>query len=317
MLNTPRQSSLVLTKGGIFDNTWPAIRDNFPDGATTSIEFYDSNGNVITTVDGNVEPRRLVYLENDVDKLDSVPNGAQYELFVTTADGPYKLEYGTIIRREASFFTPPPNSLEQQARLFVDELGRDAVGRRWVVTYGGIAMHDLGGTPKRYAMGPNTGLLFSQAGMRYFRPMGGDSWRIRFRIYSTGSFLGLGGTGKMRVHMGCDSQLNTGLGFEIETGTTEAGNNIHTGVVTGPTDMDYSQSLPHQTADNDEFIVDYSNMTNLMHVYKNDDFSAPLMELEDTTLPHGPGFRYWGFSWDSSLAATGALLLSVEAQDYV
>jgi hypothetical protein len=317
MLNTPRQSSLVLTRGGVFDNIWPAIRDDFPSGSTTSIEFYDSNGNTIATVAGAVETKRLVYLESDTDLLDSVPNGAQYELFVTTADGPYKLEYGTIIRREATFFTPPPTSLEGESRLFIDSLNRDAVGRRWVVTRGGIAMHQVASTPEpRYAMGPNFGLLFSQAGMRYFRPFGGDSWRVRFGVYSTGSGLGLGGDGKMRVHVGCDIRLNTGMAFEIETASTSK---IHTGIVTSPTDMDYSQTVNHTTADEDEFIVDYSNISKIMNVYKNDDFTAPIITFDDTTdlLPHGPGYRYWGFSWDSSLAATGPLLWTLEAQDYV
>lgn len=322
MLNTPRQSSLVLTKGGVFDNVWPSIRDDFPTGATASLEFYDSNGTTIATIDGAVEPKRLVFLELDIDKLDGVPNGAQYELFVTTTDGPYKLEYGTIIRREATFFTPPASSLEQESRLFVDTLNRDAVGRRWIVTHGGIAMADLGGVPKRYAMGSDFGLLFVEAGMRYFRPFGGDSWRIRFGVYSTGAGSGLGGNGRMRVHMGCDTKLNIGMGFEIDTKQTLFGadiSEIHTGIVTGPVDMDYTETVTHTALDGDEFICEYSNITKVMNVYKNDDFTAPLITFDDTTdlLPHGPGYRYWGFSWDASLLASGPLLLSLEAQDYV
>ncbi|HJT90963.1 MAG TPA: hypothetical protein VJ777_03340 [Mycobacterium sp.] len=320
-LNTPRQSSLVLSRDAVFDHYWPAIRDSFPDGATTHLDFYNSNGDVVASVNGTVEARKLVYLVTDTDALNGVSNGSQYELFVVTTDGPYKVEYGHVIRREASFYTPLPvgTELENDARLFSDLLNRDAVGRRWIVTKGGIAMHPLGTDPETYAMGPDTGLLFSEAGMRYFRPMGGDSWRIKFSIYSTGSFIGLGGTGKMRVHMGCDSRLNVGMGFEIETGSSN--NRVHTGLVTSPTDMDYTGSpVDNESEDGDIWTVDYNDLTKTMNVYKGPEpYLDPVISWEDTAdlLPHGIGYRHWGFSWDSSLLATGALLRTVEAQDYV
>lgn len=317
MLNVPRQGSLVLSRGAVLDTTWPAIKDPFPLGATTSIEFLDSDGNTITTIAGTAEKRRLVYLITDTEQLDSVPNGAQYELWVTTADGPYKLEYGVIIRREASFFTPAATSLEQESRFYRDLLNRDAVGRRWVATAGGVTMFPLGGDPPAYAMGPNIGLLFNQTGIRYFRPLGSDSFRIAFRVYDVDLGIGPGGSGKMRVHAGCDVALTSGMSFELFTATL-SGDSMQTGLVTSPTDITYTDTpVADEVDNNDVFTIIYSDISKVFEVWRNNETSPMISWDTPVDLPHGPGYRYWGFSWDSSLAATGPMLLDVEAQDYV
>lgn len=321
MYNTPRQQSIILSKGTVLDVAYPALGSDFPAGATTSIVFYDSYGNTILEAAGTAATKELQFLHTDTDALDQVPNGAQHEIFVTTADGPYKYQYGSVIRRESTFFDTVPSGDQSDARIFTDTLGRSAVGRKWVVTRGGIAMVDVNGDGSRYAMGPDTGLLFSQAGMRYFRPMGGDSWEFQFGLYSTGSFAGIGGYGKMRLHCGCDSQLNIGMSFEIETSSSSSNNRVHTGIVTSPTDIDYTGTPVADTpADGDIWTVRYSDITKHLQAWKGTSpIGTPVIEWVDSgnELPHGPGFRYWGFSWDSSLLATGSLLTTVEAMDYV
>lgn len=314
MLNVPRQSSLVLTRNGVLDTTWPAIRDLFPPGSTTEIRTYDSSGTVIATIIGEVTPTKLVYLAQPAELAD-IPGGAQYELMLITPDGPYVVEYGHVIRREAAFFTPPATSIEQDSRLFVDTLGRDSVGRRWVAVQGGVAMHSTPGGG--YGMGPDIPLLFAAAGVRYQRPIGGDSFRCTFGVYSTRSALGVGGTGKMRFHGASDALMTTGMSFEMETGISN--NRLHTGLVTAPIDISYTGSpVNHNTDTGEQFTVEYSDITKTMNVFLGA-ATTPIITWNDAgnVLPHGPGYRYWGFSWDSSLAATGALLVTVEMQDYV
>lgn len=308
--NTPRHGTLVLSSGVVLDKAWPAIRDDFPGGATSHINFLDpTTGDTLHTATGVVTAKALTYLHTDVASLDAVPNGAKYELFLVTADGPYKYEYGNIIRREATFPKVAP-AFDLGPRTFIDTLGRNAVGRKWIPTHGGIAMHDLGGGVQ--CMGPDIGLLFNKAGMRYFRPMATDSWRIQFTIHDTGSVIGLGGTGKMRLHMGCDAMLNVGMSLEIESGVVNR--YVHTGIVTGPVSNYYTGTDAYYTTNGDVWVVSYDDDTKIMSTTMN---GNPSLSWADAgaSLPRGPGYRYWGFSWDSSLLATGPVLYSVEAQD--
>lgn len=309
--NTPRYGTLTLSRGAVLDKAWPAIRDNFPGGATSQIKFYDpATSAVIATVDGAVTAKALTFLYADTDTLDTIPNGAKYELFLTTADGPYKYEYGSIIRRETEFPRVAP-AFDLGPRTFIDTLARNAVGRKWLATHGGIAMHDLGGGLN--AMGPDVGLLFSSAGMRYFRPMATDSWQVQFMIHDTGLVIGLGGTGKMRLHMGCDIMLNVGMSIEIESGISNK--YIHTGLVTGPVSTYTTGTSPYATTDGDLWTVTYDDTTKTLSAALNTNPPQISWVDENDDLPKGPGFRYWGFSWESSLLATGPVLFSVEAQD--
>lgn len=316
MLNIPRRGNLLLSKGAMFDDYRPSIADDFPADSTCWITCYDSSGTPIATLDGTVTPKKLSWLL-EAAVHDPVPNGAQYEMFIQIpgAESPYKYEYGSVIRREASFYTPPASSLEGESRLFIDTLGRSSLGRRWIPIVGGTAMHDLGSS--QYGMGPDVGLLFAQSAVRYFRPLGGDSFRAKFSVASTNSFIGAAGTGKLQFIASMDTSMTTGMGFEIETGVSNKF--LHTGLVTGPVDLAYTGSpVASTTVTGDSFTVDYSDLLKVMRVFKGLD-TDPIIEWEDTgsVLPHGPGFRHWGFAWDASLIATGPLLLSVEAQDYV
>lgn len=319
VLNSPRPGALILSRGAVLDNFWPAIADDFPDGSTTSIVFFDSTSAEIAEVAGTVTSKKLTYLVQP-DDLDPVPNGAQYELWLTTPDGPYKVEYGHVIRREASFYQPLPTSLEADVRLFTDLLNRDALGRRWVGIQGGVKMWPL--ADEQFAMGPDIGLLFAEAGARYFRPFAGDSFRVRFGIYAViDSGIGTGGAGKLRFHGASDVSMHTGMSFEIQTDTDvfPANRKLHTGIVTAPTDITYTGSaVTYEAVTGDEFLVEYSNISRTMQVFLNDD-TDPIIAWtdDDAVLPHGLGYRYWGFSWASSLVATGPLLVTVEAQDYV
>lgn len=319
MLNTPRRSTLILSSGSTFDDYRPAVADDFPVNSTAWITCYDSTGNIITKIDATqVTPRQMLWEEIDSDLHDMVPNGAQYEVFIKIPGvrKPYKYEYGTVIRREAAFFAPPPTSLEGESRLFVDSLGRSSLGRRWQPVRGGTAMHDLGGGV--FGMGPDVGLLFAQSAVRYFRPLGGDSFRAKFYVASTNFPLGAAGTGKMQFIANMDINMSIGMGFEIETGLVTK--QLHTGIVNGPTDLTYTGApIANTVVTGDYFTVDYSDQTAMLNVYKGSDLVNPVISWNDSSrvLPKGDGYRYWGFAWDASLIATGPLLTSIEVQDYV
>jgi len=320
MLNTPRWSTLTLSKGKVFSNVWQAIRDDFPANADTKIEFFDSSGNIIASVEGEVRERQLFYKIEPPSPLDDVPRGAQYEISIVTEDGPYLFEYGHVARREASFYTPGASLIKpNESRVFIDPFGRNSVGRKWIPIWGQPSMHSIGsGEGQRWGMGPNIGLLFAECAVRYYRPLGGDSFRVKFQVYAVpGSAIGVGGTGKLQAFFGSDITSHIGFGLEIEHGLVNR--KVHTGVISAPTDLDYTGTA-NETFNYDDFItVDYSDIEKIYRVYKNEDILNPIIEWEDTDqeLPKGRGYRHFGFAWDASLTATGPLVTAVEIQDYV
>jgi hypothetical protein len=316
MLNTPRWSTLTLSKGSMFSNVWPAIRDDFPANAETHIYFYDSEGNIIATVEGQVRERELVY-KIEPPLLDDVPRGAQYELKIETEDGPYLFEYGAVARREAEFYNPGAALVQpNEARLFIDKFNRNSVGKKWKPIWGQPAMHAMGGD--RWGMASNIGLLYAESAVRYFRPLGGDSFRVKFNIYAIpGSAIGIGGSGKIQALFGMDITSHVGFGFEVEHGLVNR--KVSTGIVTAPTDLDKIETINKTVNQTSSFIVDYSDLDRIYRIFDGADPLNPIMTWEDTDreLPRGKGFRYFGFAWDSSLTATGPLLTGVEIQDRV
>src|SRR5262245_37922025 len=161
-LNVARTGTVVLSRGSTFDTNWLATPGKTWPSGTTSLKFYDSSGLLIAELIGTVTPKQLVYLIPP-DQLEPIPAGAQYELFLMTdAEEPYMVEHGTVIRREAQFWAPPPTTLEGTSRLFTDDMTNPGISRRWVAVQGSSAMHDLSlqGKPGQYGMGPAVGLAF-------------------------------------------------------------------------------------------------------------------------------------------------------------
>src|SRR5262245_37613119 len=268
-LNVARTGTVVLSKGSMFDTNWvPTPGKTWPSG-TSSMKFYSSTGAVIAELLGTVTPQLISYLIPP-DQHEIIPAGAQYELFLMTdAEDPYMIEHGTVIRREAQFWTPPPTSLQGESRLFTDDMTNPGISRRWIAVQGSSAMHDLslGGYPGQYGMGPAIGLAFWQCANRYIQPFGGDSWRIKFRVYSTRLAVGDGGTGKMRCHGACDTFFNTGIALELETGISN--NFLHICKVIGPSEVTYIDTLSSITSTNDNFTMQFTDIENRLDIFKN------------------------------------------------
>lgn len=318
MLNTPRWQTITLSKGSVFSNVWNAVRDDYPANSEAYIYFYDSEGNTIATVEGDVTSRTLTF-QVAPPELDDVPRGAGYELKLVTEDGPYLIEYGTVARREAEFYNPGAALVKpNESRLFIDKLNRNSVGRKWKAIWGKPAMHSVSGGPTGWGMGSDVGLLYAESAVRYFRPLGGDSFRVKFNVFAIpGSVAGVGGSGKMQALFGMDITSHIGFAFEMEHGISNR--RIRTGIVTAPTDIDVIAVQDKNIGRNSSFIVDYDDLDRMYRIYDGDDPLTAIMtwEDEDRELPKGKGYRYFGFAWDSSLIATGPLLTGVEIQDRV
>lgn len=314
-MNQPRWGTITLSKGHLLAVKFPAIKDDFPANSETYLTFFDSSGNTIARVEGEVAPRELTYLI-EPQRLDEVPRGAPYELNVKTDEGSYLYEYGNVARRQAEFYNPGASLVQpNEARLFIDPFNRQSVGRKWKPIWGGVAMHSLG--DGKWGMGSNIGLLYAESAVRYFRPLGGDSFRVKFRCHAApGSAIGVGGSGKMQALFGMDITSHIGFGLEIEHGLVNR--KVSTGIVTAPTDLDITRTVNSNTSYNTYYTVDYSDLEKLYRVYK-DNAIEPIITWEDTDqeLPKGRGYRYFGFAWDASLTATGPLLTGVEVQDRV
>src|ERR1700761_7686762 len=101
-----RLSVCVLSRGANSPYEIPAnMGIPYPLDATCYVQFIDTNGdNVGDSIAGAVFADRCQWLFDPVD-VDQVKRGMNFEAFLVLADGTtkYKLRYGKVVRREATF----------------------------------------------------------------------------------------------------------------------------------------------------------------------------------------------------------------------
>lgn len=307
-LSDPRQATVVLTSGGMWTHVIHADPGTaWPEG-TTYTRFLDSAGGVINQLDGTVTGALITY-EHPPEETDDIPAGAGFETFlVTDDDKPYKIRYGRVIRKEVTFPNSPADTNIYHALQFADGFQRTALGSKWVQVAGRTSIH-ANAAPKPRGVGNDFGLLYASSAIRFFQPFNGDTVKTAVTMLNP-SF------GKTTMILCANQTLTSYLGVQFDTLSNP--DKFHVVIGTGPTTMVAQNSVSGVIADYDRYQVVYDALTDTVSMYKGDSLT-PSMTWEDEThvVPHGPGYRYVGFSWQADLFTTGPQLTNWVGQDDV
>lgn len=308
------QSAVILSRGGIWNpepHEPPYLvakpGEEFPKNSYATIEFTDTTGATILTLDGEVTSDAIRFV-GDPDDIDAVPAGANFEVTLDTLAGPRKLRYGKVIRREATYFPPPAVNVTPMA--FGDNFQRTALGRKWIAVLGRTKIIDNSALSL-----PNgatvDGAFFTKSAIRYYQPFTTDSIRMNVTVQNPLHLM----SGKTSFVVAADANMSSGLAMQLETGI--ANNWIHMGVLNGPTSVTYEGGSVSNSADSgDNYTISYTDATKTLAVYKGTSLDPLATWVDDTGIvPHGPGYRYVGFIFEASLITAGIQVSSWSAKD--
>jgi hypothetical protein len=298
-MTTTRMSVLTLSRG----STWnprpgeppylqAAIGDPWPDGADCYTVFTDTSGGELATIYADTVTTSAIRFLADPDDVDLIPAGANFETFLETDDGPVKIRYGKVVRREVEYVDAPATQLQSIALNYTDTFPTLGLRSNWKAISGRTKVYNNTGSSLPFGVSANATLFYARSAIRWDSPLNSDTAKSHVVLLNQGP-------GQCTVIICADQRLTSGLGVQFDS----QANRIHLGVVTGPTSMTYKTSaLTHTVADLNDYYVTYDDLTKLLAVYKGTDLT-PLQTWADTLneVPHGPGYRYAGFSFNTGL----------------
>lgn len=337
-----RPSVVILSRGSTFNPapheppyTLPDVGCAWPDGATAEIIFTDSSGGQLATVAGSVAATGITFTPTAPAIMDTVPNGANFELFLTTSDSaPYQIRHGKVVRKEP-FLTQAPITTTVQPIAFVDSWPTTGLRSAWIPMAGSTIVNDNSGASLPNGIGsPDVLTGQSDNSIRWLQQLNTNSNRVKITSmdrhgFHLGAFVGILGNSfaRARAILCADQYYSTGLGFEIRHTSATLGDlqqQVQLLAVTGPTTVSYlgsaidfamSESLTY------EWILDYDDETQTLSLYSGEDEATAslLASWQDTGLliPHGNGYRYVGLGFSTSQLSQGMQITNWQAQDYV
>ncbi len=302
---------MVITSGGVWRHQWPAVDSfDFPSETMATVVVTDRAGAEITTLYGEIINGHATWLVQP-DELEAVDHGANFEVFIETADGPTKVQFGRVVRREPRYPLNPVNNDLYTSVSFEDDMQRAIVGPHWVQKSSKVALFDNSGAGDPYAMAVNT-QFFASAAVLYYAPMRSDTVKVTVGLLKPGA-------GKTAIAVCSNSSMTSWLGVQFESGISN--NKIHTVQGTGPiTWTEVGSPINHTVAAHDGpsniYTITYSDASNTLAVYQGSGLT-PLLEWVDTgnIAPHGAGYRYTGMVWNASLLSTGIQVYYWKAKD--
>ncbi|OCB42140.1 hypothetical protein A5722_05180 [Mycobacterium vulneris] len=287
----PAQPPYLVAEHG---NPWPA-------GAAASVVFRDTTGGELLTVAGETTKDAITFLA-PADDVDPIPAGCNFEIFVTTDDGPVKVRYGKVIRREATFANPPASQVSNQALLFTDTFPTLGLRTNWKRVAGRTRVHNNQALSLPNSVGPDFDALFSASAIRWDTPLAGNSARVHITVIDPSPIVV---KAKTTIILCADQRLTTGLAaqFESSSGT----NSLRLGTISSPTSFtDRATPVTHNVVNGDDYTIVYDELTDKLHIYQGED-TTPLISWTDGlgVVPHGPGYTYLAMAFQASLTPFG------------
>ncbi|MFM8798742.1 MAG: hypothetical protein ACKODT_07280 [Fluviibacter sp.] len=312
----PSLGTLSLTRDGVRKYTYVLPAGMRFDNASClgTLVFTDrSGGQYVEPLDGEISSdlSSMTWLL-DPETVNTIPAGANFEVFINVDGYDYKVRYGRVIRREVSFPLNPvgPQSVSPPL-MYEDQLQRSQVGPRWIAKKGRISMHKPVGDPEYALAGKNA----VSAAALWYAPTQSDT------VEMTVGLCG-GGAGTTVIVLSSNYAMTSFMGVRFhEPGILGAGD---IKIVSGqsPTSLTIQGSpYTNVTIPNDGafYTIRYSLPLNTLSVYSGSDISTPILQWEDTSglVRHGAGYRYSGATFNGTLLTTGPLLYYWKVKDVV
>jgi hypothetical protein len=263
----------------------------WPDGGDAWITFTDTSGGELATIYGDVSPQVISFLAQP-EEVDDIPRGANFELFLDTDDGPQKIRYGKTLRREVEFPDAPAIQQASIALNYTDTFPTLGLRSNWKAVKGRTKVYDNTASSLPFGVSANAGLFVAKSAIRWDSPLNSDTIQSRVVLLNQGA-------GRCTVIICADQMFTTGLAVDFNSGT----NKLNIGTVTSPTDIAAQvPQVSHTVVDLTAYTVTYDQLSKTLAVYKGTDLT-PLLSWTDSLdiVPHGPGYRYAGFSFDTGI----------------
>lgn len=313
--STPSLGSMVLTRDGVWRDTYRAVGD-LPLDTAAWVQVTDRSGGVLATLDGDVGANRVDWTIDPAELAD-IPAGSNFEMFIETEEGVHKVRYGRVVRREVAFPLAPTSSDMFDAVMYEDQLQRSEPGPYWIPKYGKVGMFTQADPKPDFAMAVRNADFFlplplwADAAVLWYAPARSDTVEITFGLVPAGA-------GQTTIVLASNYQMTSYLGIMFDTNPATDIVRCVTG--TGPiATVNQGASVNHNIATNGGiYTVKYSLPLNTMSLYVGSNLT-PLIEFEDTShlATHGLGYQYFGASWQASLFESGPRMYYFKAKDDV
>lgn len=312
----PRIRDLVVTRGG---QTQTSFRlkagDTFPSSGITSQIVVTGRDSTLygiypgtmhssrNRIDWNLDP-------GGADAMDSIPDGANVEMFITDSFGTHKVQYGRAVRVGATYPLNPTDSETLAARAFVDDFQADTVHPHWIRKRGRTKIWSKGSLPKGISSADTfLGITLDDgiSVVQYFAPLNTDTPEVTYSTVTNGE-------GRCIVSCLSDQSCSNWIGVLHNTVPSTDTVSIVTG--TGTWSYATQASVNSNTSDNDYWRMRWIPNTKTFQVFKNGS-GTPLLTWTDTldVVADGAGYRYLNLGFDTGITQPGPYVTGWRAAD--
>ncbi|APQ42144.1 minor tail protein [Mycobacterium phage MrMagoo] len=291
----------------------------FPLGTTALLTVANTYGQTVGAYVGVVGGKYIDFAEA-ADISDTLARTDSWQLFVTypSETMPTLLEQGQVIRIEAPYPDAPPQSSEFDGVAYEYHFGTPGLltDPAWRIMNGHPRVYDnsLRSLPNAVAAGTLlTGLTpWDDVAMLWFAPLQTDAVRLTYNTIRAHD----NSNGEMWTVICSNYDMSNWAGFHHKQvfgiGSWDS-DTISVVTGTGPTTFVNRVSASKDTQDNQIYTAEFNPITDTFTLYVGTDMT-PVVSWTDTTsvVDHGPGERYVGFGFKSTILDAG-----VQVSDWI